>query len=190
MKNIHSQSDEALVKLYIDGKDKAFDIILQRYQNRVFQFITRSVPNQEEAEDLFQDVFMRIVAYLRGGKYKETGNFGSWVFRITQNVVSDSFRRRLNVISNDATEIDLYAMASLNHSKSREEEIIDQQLINDVRYLIDKLPESQREVLLMRIVDEMSFKDIAKHVNCSINTALGRMHYAMINLKRMASKIA
>ncbi|MDE5550042.1 MAG: sigma-70 family RNA polymerase sigma factor [Bacteroidaceae bacterium] len=188
MKKLHEFADEELVSLYIKGNNNAFDALLKRYESKVFSYFLYSVKNQELAEDLFQDVFVKMIVRLKNGQYAENGKFSSWMMRIVHNHLIDYYRTSVadKTLSNDATEADLYSKADIALNENREQEMIDQQTLKEVRGLIALLPESQREVLLMRVYDELSFKEIAQKTNCSINTALGRMRYAILNLRHMA----
>ncbi|MDE5739282.1 MAG: sigma-70 family RNA polymerase sigma factor [Bacteroidaceae bacterium] len=188
MKKLHELADEELVSLYIKGNNNAFDALLKRYESKVFSYLLYSVKNQELAEDLFQDVFVKMIVRLKNGQYAENGKFSSWMMRIVHNHLIDYYRTSVadKTLSNDATEADLYSKADIALNENREQEMIDQQTLKEVRGLIALLPESQREVLLMRVYDELSFKEIAQKTNCSINTALGRMRYAILNLRHMA----
>ncbi len=192
MKSIHTLTDEKLVDMYVNGNDNAFDVLMKRYESKIFSYILFAVKSQELAEDLFQDVFVKVIVRLRSGKYQENGKFHAWLLRVAHNLIIDYYRRLPNeaVISNDASEVDLFKDNSLPIHESREDELINQQLIEEVKHLIAKLPESQRQVLTMRYYEELSFKEIAELTHCSINTALGRMRYALINLKKMAKNIA
>lgn len=192
MKNLNAATDEMLVDMYIKGNDIAFDVLMKRYESKVYSYIYYSVKNQELAEDLFQDVFVKIVVRLRSGQYQESGKFYSWVMRVAHNLIIDHFRKTNDdkVVSNDEGEQDLFNDPSLAVNENREQEMIKEQMIKDIKVLITKLPESQRQVLLMRYYEDMSFKEIAQKTNCSINTALGRMRYALLNLKKMSRSIA
>ncbi|MBP5376571.1 MAG: sigma-70 family RNA polymerase sigma factor [Bacteroidaceae bacterium] len=192
MKNLNAATDEMLVDMYIKGNDIAFDVLMKRYESKVYSYIYYSVKNQELAEDLFQDVFVKIVVRLRSGQYQESGKFYSWVMRVAHNLIIDHFRKTNDdkVVSNDEGEQDLFNDPSLAVNENREQEMIKEQMISDIKVLITKLPESQRQVLLMRYYEDMSFKEIAQKTNCSINTALGRMRYALLNLKKMSRSIA
>lgn len=188
MRKLHELTDEELVSLYTKGNNNAFDTLLKRYESKVFSYFLYSVKNQELAEDLFQDVFIKMIVRLKNGKYTESGKFSSWMMRIVHNHLIDYYRTSVadKVLSNDATETDLYSKADIVMNENREQEMIDRQTLEEVRSLIALLPESQREVLLMRVYEELSFKEIAQKTNCSINTALGRMRYAILNLRHMA----
>ena len=188
MRKLHELTDEELVSLHTKGNNNAFDTLLKRYESKVFSYFLYSVKNQELAEDLFQDVFIKMIVRLKNGQYTETGKFSSWMMRIVHNHLIDYYRTSVadKVLSNDATETDLYSKADIAMNENREQEMIDRQTLEEVRSLIALLPESQREVLLMRVYEELSFKEIAQKTNCSINTALGRMRYAILNLRHMA----
>lgn len=189
MKELNRLSDEQLVSLYLQGNGNAFDIILNRYRDVVFSYLSYTLKSQEKAEDAFQDVFMKVVVQLNEGKYQSTGKFNAWIMRIVHNYIIDLYRRSqtdATVISNDESEVDLFNMPSLAVNENREQEMIDQQTLNEVKQLIALLPDTQREVLLMRYYEDLSFKEIAEKTNCSINTALGRMRYAIMNLKKLA----
>ena len=188
MKQLRELADEQLVSLYQEGNNNAFDTLLKRYQSKVFSYLLYSVKNQELAEDLFQDVFMKMVVRIKSGQYAENGKFSSWMMRIVHNHLIDYYRTTPTalVISNDESEVDLFNNADIAVNENREKEMIDQQTLREIKELITLLPDPQREVLLMRVKDELSFKEIADKTNCSINTALGRMRYAILNLRHMA----
>ncbi|MBR1667065.1 MAG: sigma-70 family RNA polymerase sigma factor [Bacteroidaceae bacterium] len=188
MKHLNELADEQLVSLYTEGNNSAFDILLKRYEQKVFSYLLYSVKNQELAEDLFQDVFIKMVVRLKNGQYAENGKFASWMMRIVHNHLIDYYRTTPSeiIISNDESEIDLFNNADIAVNENREQEMIDHQTLQEVRDLIAELPEPQREVLMMRVYEELSFKEIAQKTNCSINTALGRMRYAILNLRHMA----
>ena len=188
MKQLRELADEQLVSLYQEGNNNAFDILVKRYQQKVFSYLIYSVKNQELAEDLFQDVFIKIVVRIKNRQYAENGKFSSWMMRIVHNHLIDYYRTlpTEQIISNDESEIDLFNNADIAVNENREREMIDQQTLSEVRSLIALLPEPQREVLLMRVYDELSFKEIAEKTQCSINKALGRMRDAILNLRHMA----
>lgn len=189
-KELNDMTDEELVCLYIDGNNSAFDIILKRYESKVFSYLLYTVKNQELAEDLFQDIFVKVVVRIKKGQYAEHGKFSSWLMRIVHNHVIDYYRTTPanNTISNDEVEYDLLNNRNIAVNENREQEMIDRQTIKEIKEIINMLPEAQREVVVMRYFDELSFKEIAIKKNCSINTALGRMHYALNNLRRLASQ--
>ena len=188
MNNLRTQTDETLLRLYIDGNNSAFDVLLKRYESKVFTYLLYSVRTQELAEDLFQDVFIKIITTLRQKKYTEYGKFSSWVMRIAHNLVIDYFRQSKNdnTVSNDEIEFDLFANSSLGLEDSIETQMIDKQTLDEVKGLIGLLPQGQRDVVLMRFYQDLSFEEIADITGVSINTALGRMRYAIINLRKLA----
>ena len=190
MKRMNEQTDEQLVNSYLKGNNNAFDTLLKRYERKVFTYIAYSVKNEEVAQDLFQDCFMRIITKLHSGLYTENGKFASWVMRIAHNLIIDYHRQNQasNIISNDESDYDLLNNSDLALDYNKEKEYVDKQLLKDVKTLIKKLPDNQREVVLMRFYQELSFKEIADITGVSINTALGRMRYALINLRRLADK--
>ena len=178
-----------LVQKFIQGDQTALEELVGRHKNRVFTYIVLIVKNHQLAEDIFQDTFIKVIRSLKNGKYTENGKFVSWVLRIAHNLIIDHFRKEklLNTTSNDETEIDLF-----NSQKFAEDNIEDKlvydQITEDVRKLIDLLPEDQRQVIVMRHYMGLSFKEIAKQTDVSINTALGRMRYALINLRKLIEK--
>jgi RNA polymerase sigma-70 factor (ECF subfamily) len=182
----NEKSDFDLVKEFIDGKDSSIEILINRHKDRVFTYILLLVKNEELAEDIFQDAFIKVINSLRKNKYKDEGRFVSWVLRIAHNLVIDHFRKEKNLrtVSNDEGEVDL-----LNNIRfadlTVEEEIAQKQVYSRVRNLVEKLPFEQRQVVIMRHYLGMSFKEISNHTNVSINTALGRMRYALINMRKM-----
>jgi RNA polymerase sigma-70 factor (ECF subfamily) len=181
--------DNLLVQKFIQGDQAALEVLVGRHKNRVFTYIVLIVKNHQLAEDIFQDTFIKVIRSLKNGKYTENGKFVSWVLRIAHNLIIDHFRKEklLNTTSNDDTEIDLF-----NSQKFAEDNIEDKlvydQITEDVRKLIDLLPEDQRQVIIMRHYMGLSFKEISRQTEVSINTALGRMRYALINLRKLIEK--
>jgi RNA polymerase sigma-70 factor (ECF subfamily) len=178
-------NDQDLVRLYLEGNEKAFEQLLQRHKRKVWSHIYLLVRDREITEDLFQEVFIKVVHTLKGGKYNEEGKFLPWVMRIAHNLVIDHFRRNKKmpmVRSND--DHDVFATIA-QPGKNVEQRMVNLQIDEDVRKLIDHLPEEQREVVVMRTYLGMSFKEIADQTEVSINTALGRMRYALINMRKM-----
>lgn len=188
MKQLNELSDEQLVSLYTQGNNSAFDTLLKRYKQKVFSYLLYSVKNQELAEDLFQDVFIKIVVRIKNGQYEENGKFSSWMMRIVHNHLIDYYRTTPSekILSNDDSEVNLFSQAEIAMNENREQEMINQQTLQEIKNLIAQLPDAQREVIMMRVYEELSFKEIAAKTNCSINTALGRMRYAILNLRHMA----
>lgn len=188
MNNLKTLTDEVLVRLYVEGNNEAFNVLLDRYESKVFTYINFIVRNKEVAEDLFQDTFMRVVATLKGGKYAEQQKFSAWLMRITHNILVDYFRHLKNEknISNDENEVDLFNDIKLADENNVETQMIKMQNLNGVERIIKMLPENQQEIINLRYYQDMSFKEIAVMLNCSINTALGRTRYALINLRKLA----
>ena len=181
-------SDEQLALLYADGNNKAFDILLSRVQNKLFSYIFCMVKNEEMANDLFQETFIKAIMKLRDGKYKDQGKFLFWVTRIAHNVIIDHYRDlKSSHIVDAPKDNDLGNIRGDSISETdRERAMVNEQVLKDVRQLMEALPEVQREVVFMRYYQEMSFKEIAKATGVSINTSLGRMRYALINLRRLS----
>jgi RNA polymerase sigma factor (sigma-70 family) len=184
-----SMTDAELVKAYAQGDNDAFDQLLRKYSDKVFAYIIRTVKNEDVANDIFQDTFVKAILTIRQGRYTENGKFPAWITRIAHNLIIDYYRQTKaeNLQSSDVAEADVLNRKELSEA-TIEEEIISRQLLEDVRGLIKYLPEPQREVLTMRFYRNMSFKEIAEETRVSINTALGRMRYAVLNLRRIASE--
>ncbi len=185
--NAQSLSDKELIGKYIRGDHNSFEVLIQRHQNRIYAYILMITKNRELADDLFQDTFIKVIRTIKAGSYNEEGKFLQWVMRIAHNLIIDHFRKsnRIPVIDNSKHE-NFNIFDTINvMDKSVEEQMITDQIHKDVRKLIELLPDEQREVLYMRHYAEMSFKDIADVTNVSINTALGRMRYALINLRKL-----
>jgi RNA polymerase sigma-70 factor (ECF subfamily) len=181
-----SSSDQNLVQAYIKGDHSAIEVLINRHRSKVYTYILLTIKNQQLAEDLFQETFIKVIQSLRGGKYKDNGKFLSWVIRIAHNLIIDHFRKekQMNSISNDDSEVDLFNSKKLSDSNI-EELIINSQIKSEIRILINELPDDQREVVLLRHYGGLSFKEIADQTDVSINTALGRMRYALINLRKL-----
>ena len=182
-------SDEQLVKNYANGDSDAFDTLLARYQQKIYSYILFLVHDDEVADDLFQETFMKAIVTIRQGRYVESGRFSAWLTRIAHNLVIDQYRqdRNSNVISNDASDADLFNDVSLSDI-TVEMKMITEQSLTDVGRLLKELPDNQKEVLYMRFYQDLSFKEIADATGVSINTALGRMRYGLINLRKMVSE--
>lgn len=183
------RTDEELVALYATGKDEAFDVLLERYKDRLFSYILYQVRNADVAEDIFQETFVKVVITIRDSRYTESGKFFSWVTRIAHNLVIDFFRREKgeNIVSTDESEVDLLNNAKLA-DRCAQSAIDSEQTFIDLQRLIEKLPEEQREVVQMHYFQEMTFKEIAEEKGISINTALGRMRYGILNMRKMAQR--
>lgn len=189
MDNLKLRTDEQLVALYSSGVNEAFDTLLMRHKDRLYSYIFYIVHNADIADDLFQETFVKAIMTIRQGRYQESGRFGAWLCRIARNLVVDSFRQEKSEasISADDTECDILNRKELA-DPTVEDNIIDLQIEDDVRRLVRFLPEPQREVLEMRFYRDLSFKEIADLTGVSINTALGRMRYAILNLRRLAKE--
>ncbi|MFZ5940652.1 MAG: RNA polymerase sigma factor [Bacteroidota bacterium] len=179
-------NDQELVQAFLQGDESCIEILIRRHKKKVFTYIFLTVKNQALAEDLFQETFIKVIQSLRDGKYRDNGRFLSWVIRISHNLIIDHFRKekQMNAVSNDDKEIDLFNSRKLS-DLNVEEILIRNQIRSDLRKLIYSLPEDQREVVLLRHFGGLSFKEIAEQTDVSINTALGRMRYALINLRKM-----
>ena len=187
MENLKQMTDDMLVTLYLEGNNSAFDILLNRHKDRLYNYIYFVVRSKEVAEDIFQETFVKAIVTLQQGRYTNDGKFAAWITRIAHNLVIDQFRtdRNENTVSNDESEIDLLNNAKYSEGNI-ENRMVNDQVLKDVRMLIDELPDCQREVVFMRYYQDMSFKEIADVTGVSINTALGRMRYAVLNLRRIA----
>jgi RNA polymerase sigma-70 factor (ECF subfamily) len=189
MENLNMLADDMLVARYSKGDNKAFDELLARYQSKLFNYIYFIVRSQEIAEDIFQETFVKAITTIQQGRYTASGKFGAWLTRIAHNMIIDGFRqeRNENTISNDETEVDLLNDVDLCDDNI-ETQMVNEQTLSDVRRLVDALPDNQREVVYMRFYQDLSFKEIAEITGVSINTALGRMRYALLNMRRIAEE--
>lgn len=189
MDELKKMTDDMLVALYAKGNNQAFDILLDRYKGKIYSYIYFVVHNDELAEDLFQETFMKAIVTIQQGRYTENGKFSAWLTRIAHNLVIDFFRqeRNENLVSNDETDVDLFNNVKFS-DETIEMRMVNDQVMDDVRHLVDLLPDNQREVVYMRFYQDLSFKEIAEATGVSINTSLGRMRYALINLRRMAEE--
>ncbi len=186
MENLNLMTDEELAIMYVDGDNKAFDLLLSRNQKKLFTYILFVVRDREMANDMFQETFFKVVSRLQQGKYIANGKFSAWLMRIAHNVIMDWYRQqRAQNIVDAPKENDLSNVGSTLLESSREGELVNNQVMEDVRRMMSHLPASQREVVFMRFYQQMSFKEIAEATGVSINTALGRMRYAILNLRRM-----
>jgi len=181
-------ADATLVSSYIKGEEKALEVLITRHKQRIYSFIYSKVYDGDVADDIFQDTFIKVIKTLKRGAYNEEGKFLPWVMRIAHNLVIDFFRKNSRMPKFDNTgEFSIFSVLS-DSTLNAEKTIIKEQVEHDVRRLVDELPEDQREVLLMRIYNDMSFKEISDRTGVSINTALGRMRYALINLRKIIDK--
>lgn len=189
MEKLRMMTDEELVVLYAKGNNNAFDILLSRYQSSIYSYINFIVHNKDLAEDIFQETFVKVIMTIKQNRYTESGKFKAWIMRIAHNLIIDNYRQERieNTISNDEVEVDLFNNTKLCDD-SIEDHMVRQQALKDVRKLVEFLPENQREVLVMRYYQDLSFKEIADITGVSINTALGRMRYALLNMRRMAEE--
>jgi len=184
----HVISDQELIGRYLAGHQSALENLIHRHKNRIFAYILMIVKDKDLAEDLFQDTFIKVINTIRSGQYKEEGKFIQWVMRIAHNLIIDYFRKakRIPIIEN-SDEYDIFDKVRIP-VESVEEVLITEQIHRDVKKLIEYLPKEQKDVLVMRHYGDMSFKDIAEVTNVSINTALGRMRYALINLRKLVKE--
>lgn len=185
MSTLKEMTDEQLALLYIDGNNKAFDELLARIQDKIFNYVMYLTKDEDVANDVFQDTFVKAIMKMKNGQYKDSGKFVFWIMRIAHNVFVDHYRdikdeRIIDVAKNN----DLQILKVAN----RENELVNEQIRQDVTRLMNALPEPQREVAFMRYFQEMSFKEIAEETGVSINTSLGRMRYALINMRKMSHK--
>ena len=189
MEFLKSLTDEELVQLYAEGNNEAFDVLLLRHKKRVYTYIYTTVKDVDIANDLFQETFIKAITTIKRGRYTEKGKFSSWILSISHNLTIDYFRKEKNenTISNEEYGLDLLNNIKLYDTDMQEHSDKEETLTNLVG-LIELLPDCQKEVLKMRIFEDISFKDIADKTQVSINTALGRMRYAVMNMKRLAKE--
>ena len=178
-------SDGELIALYLQGNSKSFEVLIQKHKNKIYAFILSKIRNKDLAEDIFQETFIKVINSLQKGKYNEEGKFLPWVMRIANNLVIDYFRKakkmRTIAPTNDFNIFDILQ----DGDRNIEDNLVNDQIHKDLRKLIEYLPEDQKEVLKMRYYAELSFKEISESTGVSINTALGRMRYALINLRKL-----
>ena len=188
MKQYDGMADEALALLYVGGDNRAFDELLARNQQKLYNYILFVVRDPELANDVFQETFVKVITRLQEGRYTDSGKFSFWLSKIAHNVIMDTFRQQKSehIVEasedNDLNKLRRQDLMEMN----RENEYVNTQIMKDVRHLMDTLPAPQREVVYMRYYQDMSFKEIAETTGVSINTSLGRMRYALINMRRMA----
>lgn len=182
-------NDNELVQRFIAGDQNSLEILIQRHKGRVFSYIILIVKKQELAEDIFQETFIKVIRSLKKGKYTENGKFVSWVLRISHNLIIDHFRKEKlkGTVSNDSLDVDIFNSQKFSE-ETIEDQMINTQILSEVKDLIKELPEDQQQVIIMRHYLDLSFKEIAEQTDVSINTALGRMRYALINLRKMVDK--
>lgn len=189
METMKMLSDEQLVAEYAKGNNKAFDILLMRYKDKLYSYIYFTVRSEEMANDLFQETFVKAIVTIQQGRYVENGKFFAWIIRIAHNLLIDRFRqeRAENTISNEEVEYDIFNNVKLAENTVESKMVAEQSLV-DVARLVKELPANQREVIYMRFYQDLSFKEIAEITGVSINTALGRVRYALLNLRRMVEE--
>jgi RNA polymerase sigma factor (sigma-70 family) len=186
-----NECDDSLIKKFRAGNSRCFDVLLERYQQRVFSYIYQMVRDQDTSNDIFQEVFIKVIRSLKKDSYNHEGKLLSWILRISHNQVIDYFRKNSKMpiagrSSNYDEDYNIFDHLNLEE-KSAEDHMIDSQITKDIRLLIEELPDEQMEVVKMRYFRQMSFKDIADNTGVSINTSLGRMRYALINLRKLVS---
>ena len=187
MSTLESMTDEELALSYINGNNQAFDELLSRSQDKIFNYIMYIVKDEELSNDLFQETFLKAITKMRSGRYTDTGKFFWWLTRVAHNVIIDYYRaQKSSKIVEPTKDNDLSNLSSNSLMDSnRESELANEQVLRDVKKLVEALPESQREVVIMRYFQELSFKEIAEMTGVSINTSLGRMRYALMNLRKL-----
>ena len=190
MEYLNEMTDEQLALSYIDGNNRAFDLLLSRTQSKLFTYIMFVVRDQDVANDIFQETFVKVIVKLKQGKYTNSGKFSAWLVRIAHNVIMDWYREQKSekivepTEDNDLSNLGGNELLDLNV----ENHFVNEQVLADVKKMMNMLPPSQREVVFMRFYQEMSFKEIAETTGVSINTSLGRMRYAVLNMRRMAKE--
>lgn len=189
MQSMTKLTDDMLVTAYAKGSSQAFDILLKRHQSRIFSYIYSIVKNKDVADDIFQETFVKAIMTIRQGRYAESGKFSNWLSRIAHNLIIDYYRQEKveNLVSTDNEDVDILNRKDLCEDNI-EDLMVDLQIREDVKRIIEALPENQKEVLIMRYYKDMSFKEIAEATGVSINTALGRMRYAILNMRRIAAQ--
>ena len=190
MIKLNEMTNEQLALSYVNGNNQAFDLLLSRNQSKLFSYILFVVHDQDLANDIFQETFVKVITKLQERKYVDSGKFSAWIMRIAHNVIMDWYRdnRAQNIV--EATEDNDLSNINSNNclDYNIEDRYINEQVLRDVKKMMNLLPPTQREIVFMRFYQEMSFKEIAETTGVSINTALGRMRYAILNLRRMAKK--
>ena len=190
MKNLNVMTDEELAMDYVNGNNRAFDELLFRHQSKLFSYILFVVRDREIADDLFQETFVKVITKLQEGKYSPSGKFSAWMMRIAHNVIMDLYRGlKVQKIVDTSDDNDLSNISTNDfYSMDIESQYVNAQVLTDVKHLMNFFPASQREVVSMRYYQQLSFKEIAEMTNVSINTSLGRMRYAILNLRRMVKE--
>lgn len=189
MKELITLSDEKLVVLYANGLNQAFDVLVERYKDRLYAYIYHNVKCEELADDIFQETFVKAITTINQGRYTDSGKFLPWIYRIAHNLIIDYFRQEKSENTQSCDDEDMNILNRKDLSDTTIEDfLVTEQIYKDIERLVNALPESQREVLIMRYYKNMSFKEIADSTNVSINTALGRMRYAILNMRRIAEE--
>lgn len=190
MIRLNEMTDEELALSYVRGNNQAFDLLLSRNQSKLFSYILFVVHEQDLANDIFQETFVKVITKLQEGRYIDSGKFSAWIMRIAHNVIMDWYRdnRAKNIVEtsddNDLSNVTGNDITDFNI----EDRYVNEQVLRNVKKMMNLLPPTQREIVFMRFYQEMSFKEIAETTGVSINTALGRMRYAILNMRRMARK--
>lgn len=189
MKTLNHLTDDILVKLYVEGNNAAFEVLLTRYQSKVYYYIFQIVRDKELTEDIFQETFIKAITTIQQGRYYDSGKFLAWINRIAHNLVIDHFRKQKNenTISADSYDYDIFQHADIS-DLSIEDILSNEQVLRDVVKMVNYLPTVQQEVVRMRFFENLSFKEIAEKTDVSINTALGRMRYALLNMRKLATE--
>ena len=189
MNYLSACTDDELVCRYADGNNEAFDVLLKRHESKIYSYIYYIIKDRDKADDIFQETFVKAIMTIRQGRYTGNGKFFSWISRIAHNLIIDSYRQEKieNNISNEDNSLDIFNRKELSEGNI-EDHIIQSQINSDIRRLVEALPDNQREVVKLRYYKNLSFKEIADVTNVSINTALGRMRYAILNIRRMAEQ--
>ena len=189
MNNLFSHTDDELVAWYANGNNEAFDVLLKRHESKIFSYIYYIVKDEDKANDVFQETFVKAIMTIRQGRYNGNGRFVSWITRIAHNLIIDNYRQEKieNCIESEDENMDIFNRKELSEG-TIEDTLVQEQISCDIRRLVEALPDNQREVIEMRYYRDLSFKEIADITNVSINTALGRMRYALLNMRRMAEQ--
>jgi len=181
-------SDSTLVSNYLNGEERALELLILKHRDRIYNFIYSKVYDKDIAEDLFQDTFIKVINTLKRNAYNEKGKFASWVMRISHNLIIDFFRKKNRMPKfHNTDEFNIFSVLG-DGNMNIENVIIRDQIYSDLKYMLEELPEDQKDVVLMRIYNNMSFNEISDRIGISINTALGRMRYALINLRKIMDK--
>ena len=188
MNRKNSIPDSTLVSNYINGNESSLEVLINRHKQRLYSFIYSKILDRDLTEDVFQETFIKVIRTLKKGNYNEQGKFLPWVMRISHNLVIDHFRKTNRMPSfKSSNDFDVFSIIS-DDSLNAEKKMIQEQIFSDVRELVEELPKEQKEVLIMRIYKDMSFKEISENTGVSINTALGRMRYALMNMRKLIEK--